>query len=226
VASSAGLSLLLAEGIGDTIRVSITPEPGGDRTEEVAWRSRFSNRSAFGRSCRRSPPARAAAGPQAPTSRNWPATCKTYLRDQMPVWRERHPGVEDLRVAVMGCVVNGPGESKHADVGISLPGHVRGSRGPRIHRRRPGPHSSWRPYRRRVQGDPGLVRGAALPGSSGGSLVSRMGAGIRATTVWSPGLDLPDRWASPTSSGGNLSGVLTRLAEIVRPPCDFHGPSG
>ena len=122
VASSAGLSLLLAEGIGDTIRVSITPEPGGDRTEEVAVAQQVLKSLGL-----RSflPQVSSCPGCGRTTSTYFQELARdvqTYLRDQMPAWRERHPGVEELRVAVMGCVVNGPGESKHADIGISLPG--------------------------------------------------------------------------------------------------------
>ena len=122
VASSAGLSLLLAEGIGDTIRVSITPEPGGDRTEEVAVAQQVLQSLGI-----RSflPQVTSCPGCGRTTSTYFQELARdvqTYLRDQMPAWREKHPGVEELRVAVMGCVVNGPGESKHADIGISLPG--------------------------------------------------------------------------------------------------------
>ncbi len=122
VASSAGLSLLLAEGIGDTIRVSITPEPGGDRSDEVAVAQQVLQSLGL-----RSflPQVSSCPGCGRTTStyfQELASDIQTYLRDQMPAWRERHPGVEELRVAVMGCVVNGPGESKHADIGISLPG--------------------------------------------------------------------------------------------------------
>jgi (E)-4-hydroxy-3-methylbut-2-enyl-diphosphate synthase len=122
VASSAGLSLLLTEGIGDTIRVSITPEPGGDRTEEVAVAQQVLQSLGI-RSFM--PQVTSCPGCGRTTSvyfQELARDIQTYLRDQMPVWSERHPGVEELRVAVMGCVVNGPGESKHADIGISLPG--------------------------------------------------------------------------------------------------------
>jgi (E)-4-hydroxy-3-methylbut-2-enyl-diphosphate synthase len=122
VASSAGLSILLAEGIGDTIRVSITPEPRGDRTEEVAVAQQVLQSLGL-RSFM--PQVSSCPGCGRTTSTYFQELARdigTYLRDQMPVWRERHPGVEELRVAVMGCVVNGPGESKHADIGISLPG--------------------------------------------------------------------------------------------------------
>ncbi len=122
VASSAGLSLLLAEGIGDTIRVSITPEPDGDRTEEVAVAQQVLQSLGL-RSFM--PQVSSCPGCGRTTSTYFQELARdvqAYLREQMPVWRERHPGVEDLRVAVMGCVVNGPGESKHADIGISLPG--------------------------------------------------------------------------------------------------------
>jgi (E)-4-hydroxy-3-methylbut-2-enyl-diphosphate synthase len=122
VASSAGLSLLLAEVIGDTIRVSITPEPGGDRTEEVLVAQQVLQSLGL-----RSflPQVTSCPGCGRTTSTYFQELAQriqSYLRDQMPVWREAHPGVEELRVAVMGCVVNGPGESRHADIGISLPG--------------------------------------------------------------------------------------------------------
>jgi (E)-4-hydroxy-3-methylbut-2-enyl-diphosphate synthase len=122
VASSAGLSLLLAEGIGDTIRVSITPEPGGDRTEEVAVAQQVLQSLGL-RSFM--PQVSSCPGCGRTTSSYFQELARdiqSYLRDQMPLWRDRHPGVEELRVAVMGCIVNGPGESKHADIGISLPG--------------------------------------------------------------------------------------------------------
>jgi (E)-4-hydroxy-3-methylbut-2-enyl-diphosphate synthase len=122
VASAAGLSLLLAEGIGDTIRVSITPEPDGDRTEEVAVAQQVLQSLGL-RSFM--PQVSACPGCGRTTStyfQQLASEIQTYLREQMPLWRETRPGVEDLRVAVMGCVVNGPGESKHADIGISLPG--------------------------------------------------------------------------------------------------------
>ena len=122
VASAAGLSLLLAEGIGDTIRVSITPEPDGDRTEEVAVAQQVLQSLGL-----RSflPQVSSCPGCGRTTSTYFQELARdiqVYLRDQMPVWRDSHPGVEEMRVAVMGCVVNGPGESKHADIGISLPG--------------------------------------------------------------------------------------------------------
>ncbi|HEX6537257.1 MAG TPA: flavodoxin-dependent (E)-4-hydroxy-3-methylbut-2-enyl-diphosphate synthase [Gemmatimonadaceae bacterium] len=122
VASTAGLSILLAEGIGDTIRVSLTPRPGGDRAEEVRVAQQILQSLGL-----RSfvPQVTACPGCGRTTStffQHMAEDIQTYLREQMPVWRERHPGVEEMRVAVMGCVVNGPGESKHANIGISLPG--------------------------------------------------------------------------------------------------------
>ena len=122
VASTAALSLLLAEGIGDTIRVSLTPKPGGDRTEEVLVAQQILQSLGL-RSF--TPQVTACPGCGRTTStffQQMAEDIQVYLREQMPVWRQRHPGVEALRVAVMGCVVNGPGESKHADIGISLPG--------------------------------------------------------------------------------------------------------
>lgn len=122
VASSVGLAVLLQEGIGDTIRCSLTPMPNGNRTEEV-------------RACQQilqslelrsfTPQVTACPGCGRTTStffQEMADQIQTYLRDQMPVWKTRHAGVEEMKVAVMGCIVNGPGESKHANIGISLPG--------------------------------------------------------------------------------------------------------
>jgi (E)-4-hydroxy-3-methylbut-2-enyl-diphosphate synthase len=122
VSSSAALAILLQEGIGDTIRVSLTPAPGGDRTEEV-------------RTCQDvlqslglrtfSPQVTACPGCGRTTStlfQEMAADIEGYLTGRMPVWRQSYSGIETLKVAVMGCVVNGPGESKHANIGISLPG--------------------------------------------------------------------------------------------------------
>jgi (E)-4-hydroxy-3-methylbut-2-enyl-diphosphate synthase len=122
VASTAGLSILLAEGIGDTIRVSLTPKPNGDRTEEVYIAQQVLQSLGL-RSF--APQVTACPGCGRTTStffQKMAEDIQTYLREQMPVWRETRPGVEELKVAVMGCVVNGPGESKHANIGISLPG--------------------------------------------------------------------------------------------------------
>ena len=122
VASTAGLSILLSEGIGDTIRVSLTPRPGGDRTEEVRVAQQILQSLGL-RSF--TPQVTACPGCGRTTStffQHMAEDIQSYLREQMPVWRGKYPGVEELRVAVMGCVVNGPGESKHADIGISLPG--------------------------------------------------------------------------------------------------------
>ena len=122
IASTAALSILLAEGIGDTIRVSLTPRPNGDRTEEVLVAQQVLQSLGL-RSF--TPQVTACPGCGRTTStffQRMAEDIQTYLREQMPVWRTAHPGVEEMRVAVMGCVVNGPGESKHADIGISLPG--------------------------------------------------------------------------------------------------------
>jgi (E)-4-hydroxy-3-methylbut-2-enyl-diphosphate synthase len=122
VASAAGLSVLLQEGIGDTIRVSLTPKPNGDRTEEVLVAQQVLQSLGM-RSF--TPQVTACPGCGRTTStffQHMAEDIQHYLRDQMPAWRARYPGVEDLKVAVMGCVVNGPGESKHANIGISLPG--------------------------------------------------------------------------------------------------------
>jgi (E)-4-hydroxy-3-methylbut-2-enyl-diphosphate synthase len=122
VASTAGLSILLDQGIGDTIRVSLTPRPGGDRTEEVLVAQQvlqsLGMRSFL-------PQVSACPGCGRTTSTFFQVMAERitgHIADQMPVWSSRYPGVEEMNVAVMGCVVNGPGESKHADIGISLPG--------------------------------------------------------------------------------------------------------
>ncbi len=122
VASAAGLAPLLLKGIGDTIRVSLTPRPGGDRTEEVLTAQQILQSLSI-RSF--TPQVTACPGCGRTTSTYFQELAEQiqgYLRDTMPQWREQYAGVEELKVAVMGCVVNGPGESKHANIGISLPG--------------------------------------------------------------------------------------------------------
>jgi (E)-4-hydroxy-3-methylbut-2-enyl-diphosphate synthase len=122
IASTAGLSILLADGIGDTIRVSLTPKPNGDRSEEVLVAQQILQSLGL-RSF--TPQVTACPGCGRTTStffQHMAQDIQTYLREQMPVWRGQYAGVEDMRVAVMGCIVNGPGESKHANIGISLPG--------------------------------------------------------------------------------------------------------
>jgi (E)-4-hydroxy-3-methylbut-2-enyl-diphosphate synthase len=122
VASTAALAVLLQEGIGDTIRISLTPEPGGDRTKEVVVAQEILQTMglrAF------APMVTACPGCGRTTStvfQELASSIQTYVREQMPEWRRTHPGVENMTLAVMGCVVNGPGESKHANIGISLPG--------------------------------------------------------------------------------------------------------
>ena len=122
IASTAGLSILLQLGIGDTIRVSLTPAPGGDRTEEVQVAQQVLQSLGL-RSF--TPQVTSCPGCGRTTStffQEMAQQIQDYLREKMPVWRQERPGVEEMKVAVMGCVVNGPGESKHANIGISLPG--------------------------------------------------------------------------------------------------------
>lgn len=122
VASTAALSVLLQEGIGDTIRISLTPEPGGDRTREVVVAQEILQTMGLRKFA---PMVIACPGCGRTTStvfQDLADKIQTYLRDQMPVWKKQYPGVENMNVAVMGCIVNGPGESKHANIGISLPG--------------------------------------------------------------------------------------------------------
>ncbi len=122
VASTAALAVLLQEGIGDTIRISLTPEPGGDRTQEVIVAQEILQTMGL-RSF--TPMVIACPGCGRTTStvfQELAQSIQSYLRDQMPIWREQYTGVEEMNVAVMGCIVNGPGESKMANIGISLPG--------------------------------------------------------------------------------------------------------
>ncbi len=122
VASTAALAILLQQGIGDTIRISLTPEPGGDRSREVLVAQEILQTMGL-RSF--TPMVTACPGCGRTSSTYFQELAEriqTYLRDSMPAWKDQHPGVEDMSVAVMGCVVNGPGESKHANIGISLPG--------------------------------------------------------------------------------------------------------
>jgi len=130
IASTAGLAILLQEGIGDTIRVSLTPRPQGDRTEEVQVAQQVLQSLGI-RSF--TPQVTACPGCGRTTStffQEMAEQIQAYLREQRPLWKERYPGSEELHVAVMGCVVNGPGESKHADIGISLPGTAEEPRAP------------------------------------------------------------------------------------------------
>lgn len=130
VASTAGLSILLAQGIGDTIRVSLTPRPGGDRTEEVRVAQQILQSLGL-----RSFTAQVTACPGCGRTtstffQRMAEDIQSYIRERTPEWRVHYPGAEDMRVAVMGCIVNGPGESKHADIGISLPGTSEEPRAP------------------------------------------------------------------------------------------------
>ncbi|MBI1889050.1 MAG: flavodoxin-dependent (E)-4-hydroxy-3-methylbut-2-enyl-diphosphate synthase [Burkholderiales bacterium] len=122
VASTAALAVLLQEGIGDTIRISLTPEPGGDRTKEVVVAQEILQTMGLRKFA---PMVIACPGCGRTTSTVFQELAdriQTYLREQMPTWKKQYPGVENMNVAVMGCIVNGPGESKHANIGISLPG--------------------------------------------------------------------------------------------------------
>ena len=130
VASSAALAILLQEGIGDTIRVSLTPQPGESRTQEVVVASEILQALGLRNFV---PSVTACPGCGRTTSSTFQELAKQiddFLRGQMPVWRKQYPGVENLKIAVMGCIVNGPGESKHADIGISLPGKCEATAAP------------------------------------------------------------------------------------------------
>jgi (E)-4-hydroxy-3-methylbut-2-enyl-diphosphate synthase len=122
VASSAAMGVLLQQGIGDTVRVSLTPEPNGDRTLEVQVAQELLQTMGLRTFV---PLVAACPGCGRTTSTTFQelaADIQNFIRTSMPQWKQRYPGVENLNVAVMGCIVNGPGESKHADIGISLPG--------------------------------------------------------------------------------------------------------
>ena len=153
VASAAALALLLQEGIGDTIRASLTPRPGEARTNEVDG---LPGRAAVAGPALVRPAGHGLPGLRPDHEHLFPGACRQHpglAARQMPVWRSGYPGVETLNVAVMGCIVNGPGESKHADVGISLPGTGETPGGPSVHRREQGADPARRAYRPGVPGD-------------------------------------------------------------------------
>jgi len=122
VASTAGMAILLQEGIGDTIRVSLTPEPDGDRTNEVIVAQEMLQTMGLGSFTHRVIDCPGGGRTNSTVFQELANSIQAYVRSQMPIWREKYIGVEEMKLAVMGCVVNGPGESKHADIGISLPG--------------------------------------------------------------------------------------------------------
>ena len=162
VASTAGLSILLNEGIGDTIRVSLTPEPGGDRTEEVLVAQQVLQSLGL-----RSflPQVSACPGCGRTTSsffQEMAQRIQVYLRDQMPAWAERYPGVEEMRVAVMGCVVNGPGEIEARRHRHLAAGHVRGAGRAGLRGWRAAHHAARRGPGGRVHHHPRRLCGAAL----------------------------------------------------------------
>ncbi len=209
VASSAAMGILCRQGIGDTIRISLTPEPNGDRTRECRCRKNCCRHGLFAVRADRRRMSGAAHHLHPPCSRNLPRSNQAEtLRKNMPVWREKYPGVENLKVAVMGCIVNGPGESKHADIGISLP--APGRRRPRPLRRRQegatlrGPldrggfrEDGRRLYRATVrsrQGSGGVGGHAAFPqGNAGSDLRHRLLDGRRADPPQSARQRLIDR---------------------------------
>jgi 1-hydroxy-2-methyl-2-(E)-butenyl 4-diphosphate synthase len=174
VASAAGLVPLLAEGIGDTIRVSLTPDPGAPREREVEIAQEILQAVGLRRFA---PSVTACPGCGRTTStlfQEMARDIQAYLKASMPAWRETYPGVEGLRVAVMGCVVNGPGESKHADIGISLPGTGRVAAGAGVPRRRLRRHAAGRRDRARVQPHARRLRSRALrPRPAGGRRADR-----------------------------------------------------
>ena len=162
IASTAGLSILLQEGIGDTIRVSLTPAPGGDRTEEVQVAQQVLQSLGL-RSF--TPQVTSCPGCGRTTStffQEMAQQIQDYLREKMPMWRLERPGVEEMKVAVMGCVVNGPGESKHANIGISLPGTFEEPEGAGLRGRPAHGDAQGRRDRAGVPGDPRELRRLTL----------------------------------------------------------------
>ena len=160
VASTAGMAVLLQEGIGDTIRVSLTPEPNGDRTNEVIVAQEILQTMGL-----RSfiPMVVACPGCGRTTStyfQELAQSIQSHIRHRMPEWRKSYEGVEDMTVAVMGCVVNGPGESKHANIGISLPGTGERPVAPVYDDGEKDPDAQGRAYRRGIPGAGGEIRGA------------------------------------------------------------------
>ena len=152
VASSAALGILLQDGIGDTIRISLTPEPGGDRTLEVQVAQELLQTMGFRTFV---PLVAACPGCGRTTSTTFQELARSiqdFIRDEMPGWKTQYPGVEELNVAVMGCIVNGPGKSKHANIGISLARHRRDTRSPGVRRRPEIPDPARTDDRRRLQG--------------------------------------------------------------------------
>ena len=180
VASTAGLSILLGEGIGDTIRVSLTPEPGAGRELEVEVARQVLQSLGLGSFM---PQVSACPGCGRTTSTFFSEMAlevTAHLKARMPEWRVSHPGVEDLKVAVMGCVVNGPGESRHADIGISLPGTLRGAGRAGVRGREAPRHVPGRGDRGPLHRPPRRLRGAPLPGAGepGGRLTTPGPAGV------------------------------------------------
>ena len=162
VASSAALAVLLQQGIGDTIRISLTPEPEGDRTLEVKVAQELLQSMGF-----RSfvPLVAACPGCGRTTSTTFQKLARDiqdFIRESMPEWKRRYPGVETLTVAVMGCIVNGPGELKQADIGICSPAHRGGPRGASVHRRQEGGDAARARRRGRVQADGARLYRATL----------------------------------------------------------------
>ena len=162
VASATALGILLQQGIGDTIRVSLTPAPGEARTQEVTVAMEILQSLGLRTFV---PSVTACPGCGRTTSTTFQELTQQidqFLRAQMPVWRAKYPGVEAMKVAVMGCIVNGPGESKHADIGISLPGTGEAPAAPVLHRRREGHDAARRGHRERVPGRRRAVHRAPL----------------------------------------------------------------
>ena len=161
-ATTAALTLLLQDGIGDTIRASLTPSPTEPRTNEVLACQQVLQALGL-----RSflPQVAACPGCGRTTSTVFQELAQKidgYMQSQMPIWKTRYPGVETLNVAVMGCIVNGPGESKHADIGISLPGTGESPDGPGFYRRQEGEDAQGRAHRRGIPGAGAGLCGATL----------------------------------------------------------------
>ena len=189
VASSAAMGILLQQGIGDTIRVSLTPEPGGDRTREVQVAQELLQTMGFRQFV---PIVAACPGCGRTTSTVFQELAQNIqadIRKNMPVWREKYPGVEELKVAVMGCIVNGPGESKHADIGISLPGTGETPTAPGFHRRQEGRDAARAGHRRGFPEDGRRLYRAAFRTRQGGCGIDVLAPASGGSGAALPGAD-------------------------------------
>ena len=215
------MGILLQQGIGDTIRISLTPEPNGDRTREVQVAQELLQTMGFRQFV---PVVAACPGCGRTTSTVFQELAQNIqadLRKNMPVWREKYPGVEELKVAVMGCIVNGPGESKHADIGISLPGTGETPIRAGLHRRQEGGDLARPRHRRGIREDGRrLYRGAVRAvGQAGARNRPMRGASAGGMACCSAGGDIAWPWPllfadPPKSTQSVTTGRICDLIDV------------